>query len=439
VRFAIALAAAALLAACATETTPAASLGRLAARPRTHVSAAPQPGETRLGIGGARDGVVYVPRQTRAKFPVMVLLHGATGAGERIERRLQELAEAFGFIIVAPDSRGRTWDVIGDKLGPDVDFIDRALAGVFARYPVDAAHVAVAGFSDGASYALTIGVMNGDLFTHIIAFSPGFLAATYRQGLPPIFVSHGTEDEILPVERTATVLVPALRRNGYRVEYREFDGPHTIPPEVARQAMEWWLGAPLRGAAEPRAKTAISFAPMPHRYPQQVALRDGRKVLLRPFTAADTDALYDFFQRLPPDYRRFAWDPIENRALIEAWGQNIDYDKVLPLLAFDGARIVADATLHRRPRGPLRLVGRVKWMIDPAFRGVGLGTTLVSDFITIARERGLRHLNCMLISDLEADAVKTLEGLGFQSYVMPQYGTDPDGNQHDMTKLILHL
>jgi len=178
---------------------------------------------------------------------------------------------------------------------------------------------------------------------------------------------------------------------------------------------------------------------MPHRYPQQVALRDGRKVLLRPFTAPDTDALYEFFQRLPADYRRFAWDPIENRALIESWGRNIDYEKVLPMLAFDGARIVADATLHRRERGPLRLVGRVKWMIDPAFRGAGLGTTLVSDFINIARQRGLRHLNCMLISDLEADAVKTLLGLGFQSYVMPQYGTDPDGNQHDMTKLILHL
>ena len=45
----------------------------------------------------------------------------------------------------------------------------------------------------------------------------------------------------------------------------------------------------------------------------------------------------------------------------------------------------------------------------------------------------------LVLFDLESDAVKTLEGLGFQSYVMPQYGTDPDGNQHDMTKLILRL
>jgi len=178
---------------------------------------------------------------------------------------------------------------------------------------------------------------------------------------------------------------------------------------------------------------------MPHRYPQEAVLRDGRRVLLRPFTDRDVDALYQFFQHLPADYRRFAWDPIENHALIESWGQNIDYAKVFPLLAFDGNRIIADATLHRRPGGPLRLVGRVKWMIDPAFRGAGLGTLLVNHFIDIAREHGLRHLNCMLISDLEADAVQTLQTLGFKTYLTPGYGTDPDGNQHDMTHLVLKL
>jgi GNAT superfamily N-acetyltransferase len=174
-------------------------------------------------------------------------------------------------------------------------------------------------------------------------------------------------------------------------------------------------------------------------YPQEAVLRDGRRVLLRPFAAHDVDALFEFFQHLPIEYRRFAWDHIENRALIETWGRDIDYAKAFPLLAFDGHRIVADATLHRRPGGPLRLVGRIKWMLDPAYRGVGLGTTLVNHFIRIARDNGLRHLNCMLISDLEADAVRTLTDLGFKAYVMPGYGADPDGNPHDMTKLVLKL
>lgn len=178
---------------------------------------------------------------------------------------------------------------------------------------------------------------------------------------------------------------------------------------------------------------------MPHRYPQQAVLRDGRRVLLRPFTERDVDALYEFFHTLPDQYRRFAWDNIDNRALIESWGRNIDYGKVFPLVALDGGKIVADASLHHRHGGPLRLVGRIKWMMEPAFRGVGLGTMLVNHLIDSARDRGLRHLSCMLISDLEADAVATLQNLGFRSYVEEGYGTDADGNQHDMTKLILRL
>src|SRR6185503_5941968 len=118
------------------------------------------------------------------------------------------------------------------------------------------------------------------------------------------------------------------------------------------------------------------------------------------------------------------------------WAREIDYAKTLPILALDGQRIVADATLHRRKGGPLRLVGRLKWMIDPAFRGVGLGTLLITQFIDIGRSNGLRHLNAMLSSALEADAVTTLKNLGFKEFVMPGYGTDPDGDQHDMTKLV---
>jgi len=179
---------------------------------------------------------------------------------------------------------------------------------------------------------------------------------------------------------------------------------------------------------------------VPHVYPQEAVLRDGRRVLLRPFNENDVDGLHSFFLRLPIEYRRFAWDPIEHRSLVERWGQTIDYDKVFPLLAFDNHHnVIADATLHRREGGPLRLVGRIKWMIDPEWRGVGLGTLLVNQFIDIAQERGLRHLTAMLISDLEHDAVKTLSSLGFDSYVVPRYGTDADGNQHDMTKLVLPI
>jgi len=178
---------------------------------------------------------------------------------------------------------------------------------------------------------------------------------------------------------------------------------------------------------------------MPERFPQEVVLRDGRRLLIRPFAEHDVDALFQFFQHLPDAVRRFAWDRIDNKALIESWGRELDYSRVFPLLALDGTKIVADATLHRRDGSPLRLVGRIKWLIDPDYRGAGLGTTLIHKFIDIARGNGLRHLTCMLISDLEADAVHTLTDLGFTSHTIPGYGTDPDGNQHDMVKMVFKL
>ena len=178
---------------------------------------------------------------------------------------------------------------------------------------------------------------------------------------------------------------------------------------------------------------------MPDRFPLEAVLRDGRRVLIRPFAEHDTKALFDFFQNLPLEVRRFAWDNIDDPALVDSWGANIDYSKVLPLIAVNGGRIVADATMHCRDRGPLRLVGRIKWLLDPEYRGQGLGITLVNNFISIARDYGLRHLSCMPIADLEADAIQTLTELGFEKYSIPGYGADPNGQAYDMVKLVLKL
>ena len=178
---------------------------------------------------------------------------------------------------------------------------------------------------------------------------------------------------------------------------------------------------------------------MPNQYPQEAVLRDGHRLLIRPFASHDAEALFKFFQALPGETRRFAWNPIESRTLVDSWAENIDYSKVFPLLALEGTRVVADMTLHRRTAGPLRRVGRIKWLIDAEFRGRGLGSLLVSHFIGIARREGLHHLTCMLISELEADAVRVLADQGFQAFHFPGYGVDPDGTPQDMTKMVLKL
>ena len=178
---------------------------------------------------------------------------------------------------------------------------------------------------------------------------------------------------------------------------------------------------------------------MSNHYPQEAVTRDGRRLLLRPLGHEDSEALYDLFQRMPLESRRLDWNRIDDRSFIEFWAADLNYDQIFPVVALDGAKIVAEVTLERQERGPLRLVGRIHWLLDPDYRGVGLGTLLVNHLIGVARARGLRHMTCMLISDLEAEAVAVLEGLGFETHPFPGYGTDPDGNQHDMTKMVLEL
>ncbi|MDQ4049360.1 MAG: hypothetical protein M3131_08290, partial [Actinomycetota bacterium] len=144
-----------------------------------------------------------------------------------------------GLMLLAPKSRGPTWDVVRGGFGPDVASLDALLEHVFERFAVDPSRVALGGFSDGASYALSLGPSNGELFTHLIAFSPGFMAPGVKHGRPSIYVSHGVEDRVLPIDRCSRTLVPELRRAGYKVDYREFEGGHTVPAHLARAAVSW--------------------------------------------------------------------------------------------------------------------------------------------------------------------------------------------------------
>lgn len=219
------------------------SEGRLGARPLQVKTAAPS-GLQQLNLeGDGRDGFIYVPDAYRAErpAPLLLMLHGAGGNARHSIPLLRNLADKAGLILLVPDSRARTWDVIGGGYGRDVAYIDRALEQTFSRYHIDPARLAIGGFSDGASYALSLGVTNGDLFTHVVAFSPGFMAPASEHGSPALFISHGTRDAVLPIEACSRKIVPRVRRAGYRVRYREFDGAHTVPAEIAVEAMDWFL------------------------------------------------------------------------------------------------------------------------------------------------------------------------------------------------------
>jgi phospholipase/carboxylesterase len=217
--------------------------GRLLTPPERVSREPPAPGLQALGLDEPRDGLIYVPAgyEPGNAAPLVLMLHGAGGDPRGGLGPFLGLADDHGLILVAPASRRETWDRVLGGYGPDVRTADRALALTFGRLEVDRSKMAVAGFSDGASYALSLGMANGDLFTHVIAFSPGFAAPGSRRGKPGLFVTHGVHDDVLPISATSRRILRDARRDGYDVRYREFDGGHTVPAELAEEAVRWFL------------------------------------------------------------------------------------------------------------------------------------------------------------------------------------------------------
>jgi predicted esterase len=244
-RFALVLGAAAAAAGCGPVLglagTSSGFAERLRARPGKPATGAPAPaaGQRKLGLRDTGDAILHVPPGTTSPTPLLVLLHGAGGSGERMLTRVGMFSDEAGIPVLALSSEGRTWDAIRGTFGADAEHIDAALDATFARLPIDPARVVIGGFSDGATYALSLGLINGDLFHKVIAFSPGFLIESEPYGHPAVFLSHGRRDDILPFDRCGARLATLLKDEGYALTFRAFDGGHEIPPAIARDAMAW--------------------------------------------------------------------------------------------------------------------------------------------------------------------------------------------------------
>jgi predicted esterase len=192
-----------------------------------------------LGLDqGDRDAILQLPKSS-GPLPLLVMLHGAGQNAEDMFWYLGSAHEEAGVAVLAPNSRGRTWDAISGSFGPDVDYLNRVLERVFDTVEIDPKRLAVGGFSDGATYAISLGLINGDLFPRVVAFSPGFIVDGVTNGSPRFFISHGIKDHILPIDSCGRPVVARLRGQAYDVTFREFNGDHEIPAEISREGLRW--------------------------------------------------------------------------------------------------------------------------------------------------------------------------------------------------------
>jgi phospholipase/carboxylesterase len=205
-------------------------------------------GQSRLGLSDdGRDGTLFIPKSYKpgTKMPLVIMLHGFSGWGDN-QRRLFDLAEELGFIVVAPESRDITWGKEAPGFDQDVRYIGAAFRHVGSLVDVDFDHVALGGQSDGAGYALTMGLAYGDTFNHLIILAGGGLIEPIRrQGKPKIFMAQGVKDTTMPPDVSGRKNYKLLK-DDYDVTYREHEGGHGTPLEVTREALLWFLGRDVK-------------------------------------------------------------------------------------------------------------------------------------------------------------------------------------------------
>jgi phospholipase/carboxylesterase len=219
---------------------PSAAAGRLRSRPAGSHAARP-PGTHVLDLGHGIEALLTAPPATHGPAPLLVFFHGAGASAERSLAAVGDTAARHGVAVLAPTSVATTWDLLSGGLGRDVAVLDAALEQVFTGQAVS--RVAFGGFSDGASYAISLGLANGELAEAVLGFSPGFAAPPRREGRPRVWISHGRADRVLPVDRCGR-RVAAQLRTGYDVTYEEFDDGHVMPPHLVEAALDWWLAGP---------------------------------------------------------------------------------------------------------------------------------------------------------------------------------------------------
>lgn len=173
-------------------------------------------------------------------------------------------------------------------------------------------------------------------------------------------------------------------------------------------------------------------------YRNLITLKDGARVLLRPLTRDDRKQLIEMFAPVSPDDSKYLRDPITDPETVGRWVDELDYRRVIPLVAIVQDRIVGDATLHLR-KGPARHMGEVRIFLTKDFRRRGLGAQMLRALIDLARKAGLHMLVAEIVAD-QTKVIKAFRNVGFELQCsFEDYFMFPDGETADVAILAMRL
>ncbi len=178
---------------------------------------------------------------------------------------------------------------------------------------------------------------------------------------------------------------------------------------------------------------------MAEEYPKEVKVKDGSSVVLRLFEKNDSDALFAFFAKLPESNRLYLRDDVTDRAVIERWATELNYEKVFPVLAWKGNEVLANASLHKNLGGWMKHVGAIRIVTAPEYQRKGLASILANEVFLHALKSGLKKIVAEMM-ETQQSVKKVFEQLGFiQEAVLRGHVIDQRGIRHDLLVLTKDL
>lgn len=187
---------------------------------------------------------LYVPENyaPQKRWPLIIALHGGSGANDEYLLTWLRAAKSKGYFILSPKSLGPTWAI--DNPDPDVVSIASILADVSERYTIDADRILVSGLSDGATFSYALITDRPDLFAAVAPIAgvlPRWLDVQKAKALPFLII-HGGQDFIFPV-MAARMANATLLENGFAdVTYKELlDWGHAYTYSINEEMILPWF------------------------------------------------------------------------------------------------------------------------------------------------------------------------------------------------------
>lgn len=177
-------------------------------------------------------------------------------------------------------------------------------------------------------------------------------------------------------------------------------------------------------------------------YPKEIMSKDGIPVLIRPLVKEDEQALLKFFSRIPEEERWFLRDDVADPEVMREWITNLDYSRVLPLVAVkeEDNTIIANVRLHRRPAECMAHIAHLRIVVDPDYRNQRIGTWMLLDAVKLAMSIGIEKLVAEFVAGVEEAAEHAAHKLDFfEQAVLKDYVKDRRGQYRDLIIMVKNI